>query len=613
MRLLCTIFIVAFFGIPAFAQPYYSQRPEFLKANSVWALGMGAGFDFNSDGPLPVQTASFAYEGCASVADRTTGKLLFSSNGGEVYNADGRVMPGGDSLFGSARYPLKPRSEIDASANYSTTQGVCIVPVIGDDRKYYLFSLKGITSREQIHYGSLFYSIVDMDLDGGMGGVVQGKKNILLDNELLSEAMVAVPGDNCDIWLVVHLEKASEFRAYHITGQGIDTAPVISAGGNPIGVYGVGSMAVSPDRRRIVIGSVIAGAEMGRFDPATGKITDLAKVFEGYPYSVCFSPGNSKLYFGEVPGNIYQLDLSVDHIDSIKRSRTAVTRIATYPSLRSYGEVIYLAHAGEKSLHRINLPDQKVPACDLQKNLVSWTFNGIPGNTLGAEVVSLTRKDTIFTSSTTFTCEQEGSVALAAPEGFGRYEWEDGDTSAHRTVRSAGTYWVIAHDFCQPRIDSFFVEGFDFVAPVIARNVEELSTTLPYATYQWLLNGLPIPGAVQRKCIAPGDGDYQVVVANERGCTDTSDNYKVTGLNETHIEPGSGQQSVRVYPNPAADVLYINAPATVSVCLYGADGRLLRQQYGAAPIALNEIPSGLYWLKISDSQGRLIRTEKLLK
>src|SRR5690606_28048726 len=122
----------------------------------------------NSGTALPMQTQIIGAEGSTSVADPETGQLLFYSNGGRCWNRNGQIMLNGDSLLGNSPFGgtnVNP----DAPLNYSTTQGTCIVPVIDEPGQYYLFSLRGITSGNPIPYGTLFYSIVDMSLDNGLG------------------------------------------------------------------------------------------------------------------------------------------------------------------------------------------------------------------------------------------------------------------------------------------------------------------------------------------------------------------------------------------------------------------------------------------------------------
>ncbi len=55
--------------------------------------------------------------------------------------------------------------------------------------------------------------------------------------------MIAIPGDNCDIWLLLHKYPEAEFISYHITAAGIDAVPVVSVSG-PAAQW-IGAIAVS--------------------------------------------------------------------------------------------------------------------------------------------------------------------------------------------------------------------------------------------------------------------------------------------------------------------------------------------------------------------------------
>src|SRR5690606_21526872 len=136
-----------------------------------------------------------------------TGDRRFYSDGRTVRDRWHNIMPNGMGITGN---------------NGSTTQGACIVPLPGGPDKYLLFSLE-----YENDPGRLYYSEIDLSLNGGLGDVVATRKNIQLDSNL-SEAMVAIPGDNCDIWLIVHTRTEPVFKAYRITAGGLSTTPVIS-------------------------------------------------------------------------------------------------------------------------------------------------------------------------------------------------------------------------------------------------------------------------------------------------------------------------------------------------------------------------------------------------
>jgi gliding motility-associated-like protein len=330
----------------------FMEQPEFIKANSIWNFGEGTGLDFNSGSPLGIPTPGYApFFGTATLASPQTGALLFYTDGINCYNKNHVAMPNGSGLVPGA-FP-----EVG-------DHGVCIVPFADDPNKYYIFH----TKKEYRESGSgmpgagysscdLYYSVVDLNLDGGNGDVVAGSKGILIDS-MLAPSIIAVPGDNCDIWLVTHstsdpnLFYEPYFKSFHITAAGLVLPPVVSTitgsriatafppppvmFGAPVPhAYGQCHMTISPDRKMLALaagsgdfgslypdgplgpvtnfnsppmdmssnnpGTTIAQHSAGllayKFNPANGIVSSEIFVRNlGSVNNVAFSPDNSKLY-----------------------------------------------------------------------------------------------------------------------------------------------------------------------------------------------------------------------------------------------------------------------------------------------------------------------------
>ncbi len=151
-------------------------------------------------------------------------------------------------------------------------------------------------------------------------------------------------------------------------------------------------------------------------------------------------------------------------------------------------------------------------------------------------------------------------------------------------------------------------------APVITINGFTLGAGTGYSSYQWLLNGKIIPGANKDKHLVISNGSYQVIVTNENGCIDTSDVYQVTNYRDASINTVSNlAEQIRAFPNPAIDVVFVNAPVTVNIVVCSIDGKQLLQAGNADRISLSDLAQGLYLLKISDRSGRVLKVEKLIK
>lgn len=147
-----TIFIIILVAIccRGFSQGY----------DNNWVFGDSAGLSFNTGEPVSFESSMLTFEACASISD-STGNLLFYTNGEKVWNKNHELMQNGDSLhlggltlFGS---------------NY--TQGVIILPYPENENLYYIFYLTDYVVPED-NFG-IEYSIVDMELDGGLGAVTE--------------------------------------------------------------------------------------------------------------------------------------------------------------------------------------------------------------------------------------------------------------------------------------------------------------------------------------------------------------------------------------------------------------------------------------------------------
>ncbi|MDH7515324.1 MAG: hypothetical protein QHI48_05580 [Bacteroidota bacterium] len=120
-------------------------------------------------------------------------------------------------------------------------------------------------------------------------------------------------------------------------------------------------------------------------------------------------------------------------------------------------------------------------------------------------------------------CEGE-SVSLDAGAGYASYRWSTGDTARVISVGREGTYTVSVTNAegCEASADPVVVTVRPRPRPIVSRCRDTLTVT-PAASYQWLVDGKPLRGAVNRECIADRTGSYAAVVRNAEGCSAQSD------------------------------------------------------------------------------------------
>jgi len=151
------------------------------------------------------------------------------------------------------------------------------------------------------------------------------------------------------------------------------------------------------------------------------------------------------------------------------------------------------------------------------------------------------------------------------------------------------------------------------IEPHITIDKFKLGVTGHYATYQWIKDGKDINGATDSAYIVRENGVYQVRVTNENGCEGTSDEYPINNVSVDELS-GTGRQ-IYIYPNPAKDVLYINSPLNVNISLNSIEGRRLVNVTNVKTTAIKtgNLTPGIYILRITDKEGRLIKVEKIRK
>ncbi len=636
------ILLLLFFAVTGNAQKPYNKTEKFLKANGIWVSQDSLALNFNDRANFHFKTAipvgGRSDEGFASIADPLSGSLLFYSNGINCWNKNHVVMPNGSQLKGNS--------------GFSTTQGVCIVPFVNEPGKYYLFSLGAIKHLEDREPTQLYYSVVDMNLNNGLGDIDPARKNILLDSALLSESMIAIPGNNCDVWLVTHARDSAIFKSYHITSEGINTKPLLSYTGSAIQgttkssfmgttyvllqqAYLIGSMKVAPDRSKLAITctnlaysgnyaipnyptDVSVGTLLCDFNATTGLVSNsmLIDTFGGY--DLAFSPDNSKLYIRSgyhryQPFGIFQFDLSIMDSAAIVNSKTKIATLNSvfgYSNLRLYNDTIYVKD-GDLSFDRINSPNLAGTACNYQVNALTFPNGAYLSTSLPSEVVLAFEPDTVYTKIDTTICSGWAeSVLLDLSPSFPDYtfEWNDKSTEGSLEITEAGRYWVRYDNGCHYRVDTFVIQGAD-LNPVITVDEFKLGTTKPYSTYQWLFNDNLIPEATQQTYDVQANGFYRVIV-NDGICTDTSAAYEVKNVDIADIRKAA---LIKAYPNPAYDQLHIQSPMPVQVSISNMEGKVLLQQSNTTVIDISVLPAGLYLLSFTDRNNNFIQMVKLTK
>ena len=531
----CAIFVLSFLFWQGMPTPLLAQYN--MPQNKVWAFSLFEGLNFSpGPGPVSIVTNNYSEEGSASVSDNSGNLLFYTSGtlggtGAEIYNRTGAIMPNG--------YSVVPYN------TFSCTQAAAIVPVFGNPNRYYVFSLEqgGGASWYYSTIGSrLYYCIVDMTLNGGLGDVIPSTIATPLDSGL-SEKMTVVRGDNCNIWLLAHKKDAPEFKAYNISASGISPPVVSTATGEiPTGpdAYKIGTIKVSPDRTMIAncvmngYPGVLDRLELLQFSPATGIVSG-CQVLNNFTlqYDAEFSPDNSKLYTHIMGSKVYQYDLSL--LPSLAAVISSEFLVYTSPDwggqmkLGPNGKIYLQTSVG--FLDCINLPNLPGSSCNYTYHAVhlagsASVYNiGMPNMQIVADPLAL-----MPTVTTTSFCAGL-SATLTAPPAYTAHVWNTGVITSSVSVTTTGTYWVTDTNVsaCMLRIDTFHVTA---TPPALMSTVSTtsfcagLSATLTappgYTAHVWNT------GAITSAISVTATGNYWVADTNLSTCMLLIDTFHVT-------------------------------------------------------------------------------------
>jgi len=417
------------------------------KQNNQWHFGTGGAIDFNVVPPAFVSGSQIVTsEGSASISDRNTGALLFYTNGITVWNASNQPMPNGTGLLGGTPTLL------------SSTTAAVIVPKPGSPNLYYI-----VTVDEQSSTNGVRYSVVDMNLNGGTGAVVQVQKNILLF-ETTSEKLEVVPSsDGNSYWLITHNNPGNSFYSFKISSAGIQMTPIISSLGS-VQQNGAGHMKMNRQFNRLALGNTTLGGgstttiELFDFDNATGIFSNAVSISYNFSigqiYGLEFSPNGKVLYVSDLLIRLVQYDLTQPTATTIANSAYQVS--AASPASLQLGPdgKIYI-NAG--SINVINCPNNLGDACGFQPQAIAnqsggggyglpkWVYypNDAPIETSNSILYS----DSCAASSTQFSIRNSTGVTavnwLFGDPGSGGNNIDTGLTASH-IYSQAGIYNVRA-------------------------------------------------------------------------------------------------------------------------------------------------------------------------
>ncbi|MGJ8685727.1 MAG: PKD domain-containing protein, partial [Nonlabens sp.] len=246
-----------------------------------WFFGTNASVDFSSGVPLGAPLGSLdTDEGCSTISDEC-GSLLMYSDGTTIWDRNGAPMPNGTGLSG----------------NSSSAQSAIIIPDLQVSNVYFVVTIGS--------GAGLRYSIVDMSLNGGLGDVVPGRRDILVQQNTQEKVTAALNSNGDRYWIVTYDDPT--YTAYKAGGGLIDTNParVVSSTVAATGTLtdARGYLRLSPNGTKIANTSIgnQGTAWLCDFNNTTGVVNNPVALSNGSSnsnrfYGAEFSPNSQLLY-----------------------------------------------------------------------------------------------------------------------------------------------------------------------------------------------------------------------------------------------------------------------------------------------------------------------------
>jgi hypothetical protein len=375
--------------------------------SNIWMGGYGnqignppwGGWEMNFFSGSPVITyenraIDFDFTG-TTIAD-SAGNFLFATNGVTIMNSVGDTM-----LNGTGLSPSTYSSPQWFGDGLRIPQATLILPLPGSANIYYLFHMTWDTISIPAYAYYFYCSIIDMNLDGGKGGVIV-KNHIILTGLFSSNGISACKHANGrDWWINIHDSYGTGLHFFLLQPSGVSFSHTQNLNYRE----GVGSYCFSPDGTKFGGYNTVDDFEIFDFDRCSGMLSNFRHVpinDSMVTFGCSFSP-NSKFLYGSSIRYLYQVDatsyqpdttlITVGIWDGSFYNNAAAT--FSIQALAPDGKIYVTTGSTTPIMHYIEHPDSLGIACNVQQHSItlpvfnSRTVPNHPNYFLGPLVGSL--------------------------------------------------------------------------------------------------------------------------------------------------------------------------------------------------------------------------------
>lgn len=327
------------------------------------------------------ETRKMAFSSAQANISDDNGNLIAATNGCWIMDATGDTMQNGSGLNPG----LYTDSYCSNTSGIPYSHADLFIPYPGDSNKYVLFHQTGDFDAPASLPSRLYYTIIDKTLNGGLGGVIAGQKNVVAFQDTLSVGIAACKHANGrDWWIIAIKDQTNILYKILLSNNGITSITTQSLN-FPLPYEGnAGQPCFSPDGTKFAytagrLNPNFQDVRIFSFNRCTGNLDSLGYVANNgqVGLGLSFSPNSHYLYYSSF-GQVFQLDTDAPNIAATD------SLVATYdgywfpvPPLYTDFWLMYRAANGKiyitssnfvLDLHVMNSPDSSGIACDLQQH-----------------------------------------------------------------------------------------------------------------------------------------------------------------------------------------------------------------------------------------------------
>ena len=351
-----------------------------IAQDNPWFLGYGAGAPGTNGVKMSFIGDTFNLEnehriiggfiGTASFSD-TLSNLLFYTNGIVICNTNYDTMPHGNDM--PIHHTLNDIKEV----GYTFPNTLCALRSPSNPKQYYLLHpyLQGDTILSYVYVMWHYYSLIDMDMENGLGDVAIQNQVFQNDTTTLGTMAAVRHANGRDWWIVFNKFMSNEYYTYLLDPSGF-SGPVIQKPGNAatptLETFGFAQF--TPDGTKYIHDAFNYGIKIIDFDRCTGLFSSNPTIipFKFTIGSIIISP-NSQVLYKMAIDSLFQYDLTASDVAASKQC-VAVSdgfMIGNYaanfynPGLAPNGKIYIGSRNGIGMLHVIDKPDILGSACNV--------------------------------------------------------------------------------------------------------------------------------------------------------------------------------------------------------------------------------------------------------